>query len=451
MGLFDSNNETTRQLLARNKGMQQQQWQRIQAMRDEEQRNQAMGNQLAGQVGSYFGRKHGRDEEYNLAQAHDEKMKAYEAEQASIFAQGGRRASPPPPNASQSGFVANQGGAPIQGGIVPTQTPRTEGERFQAMGKQLFDQAAQNGDKDGMQTALQYMQFGKSAMEKDAKTASASAKAASSEKFNQALAGSPLLQAAHEAGSTPTDILKLKASSEKIDPIKDPKVIQVSDGADIVSKQWDRKSQEWVEIPNSRGIKNTNYRPTSEMMEIAAQGKFAEKLAENRAGNIGDSEALDMTAGDMSFESAPLLARNLELLEEIETGGFDGVALKFKKWSGTTTANESELMNSMGKSIIKQIKPLFGGQPSLKEGEWLQRIEASEGMSTPGAKRLMKQGINLAIDRVETALGAAKAGGDLRKAKRYEKFLKEHKRHEIGDDEEPVNPDVMSPNASKYL
>jgi len=290
MGLFDSNNETTRQLLARNKGMQQQQWQRIQAMRDEEQRRLAMQNQLAGQVGSYFGRKAGHDEEYNLAQAHDEKMAAYEAEQASIFAQGGRREAQPPTNVvSPHGGISTQQPAP--------QTPRTEGERFQAMGKQLFDQAAQEGNKDGMAMAMQYMKFGQNASNQAASKAAGqkAARTANINANNLYKSGYDDLAQAVEGGMDVKDALveararnKAKVEAKKDRPTKANKFITNKNGSVSV---YDNDGKVVKQIADPEAAEKDKKRNNALMTKLAQTDAVMDNISDMRVLGIKENAA----------------------------------------------------------------------------------------------------------------------------------------------------------------
>jgi len=83
--------------------------------------------------------------------------------------------------------------------------------------------------------------------------------------------------------------------------------------------------------------------------------------------------------------------RSLELLDQIETGGFEGVALRARQLFGIQSADEAELSTGMLRVVLAQLKPVFGAAFTRAEGESLKAIEANIGKSTEGNKRLLRQ------------------------------------------------------------
>jgi len=162
---------------------------------------------------------------------------------------------------------------------------------------------------------------------------------------------------------------------------------------------------------------------TEEQVKLASKRKFSQKLAESRAAGIGKREATDISSGSLAADLMPIFNRNLELLQDIETGGFSAVVLKLKQITGTETANEAELLNAFGKQVITQIKPMFGGQPSEAEGQWLKDMEAGFGKSTVANIRLMERGIKLATERARKGIRAAEEAGDVRTVEEIRRAL----------------------------
>jgi len=136
--------------------------------------------------------------------------------------------------------------------------------------------------------------------------------------------------------------------------------------------------------------------------------------AKARAGDLVAREKLDITAGLEAAELVPVLKRGLQLLGRVDTGKPEEVALAFKKFMGIEGADEAELMNNLGKQVLKQLKPVFGSQFTANEARWLESMEAGFGKSTEANIRLIQQGLDLANARVDVGLSAAQASGDSR-------------------------------------
>ena len=84
---------------------------------------------------------------------------------------------------------------------------------------------------------------------------------------------------------------------------------------------------------------------------------------------------------------------------------------------GMEKANEVELENLLGKRVLEQLKPIFGAQFTVTEGQWLKSMEADFGKSTEGNRALIRQGMELARQHVEMGKEAAELSGDLRTSK----------------------------------
>lgn len=117
-------------------------------------------------------------------------------------------------------------------------------------------------------------------------------------------------------------------------------------------------------------------------------------------------------SGVEAADSLGNIARSINLLDEVATGGFDNVALKAKRLFGVESADEAELSAGMGKAILSQLKPIFGAAFTAAEGERLERIEANFGKSTEGNKRLLKQVKSITERAARRGLKAAKDQGD---------------------------------------
>lgn len=134
--------------------------------------------------------------------------------------------------------------------------------------------------------------------------------------------------------------------------------------------------------------------------------KAGAKGSEDRA-----QAAID--AGLSASYQLPTLRRSIELLNEVETGGFDRAALRVKQAFGVEGGDEGELSANLGKAVLGQLRETFGAAFTEKEGERLERIEASFGRSPETNKRLLKNTIELAERKVEQAIKRAEERGDL--------------------------------------
>lgn len=108
----------------------------------------------------------------------------------------------------------------------------------------------------------------------------------------------------------------------------------------------------------------------------------------------------------------PTLKRSLDLLDEVGTGGYESVALRIKQLFGVEGADEGELSANLGKAVLSQLRDTFGAAFTENEGKRLERIEANFGRSAETNKRLLKNVLELAERKVETAIKRAEARGD---------------------------------------
>ena len=92
------------------------------------------------------------------------------------------------------------------------------------------------------------------------------------------------------------------------------------------------------------------------------------------------------------------IRRALTLLDEVETGGFDNLALKARQLFGIEGADEGEVSSLMGKAVLSQLKPIFGAAFTAVEGEKLATLEAKFGRSSASNKRLLNNALKI-IDR----------------------------------------------------
>jgi hypothetical protein len=164
-----------------------------------------------------------------------------------------------------------------------------------------------------------------------------------------------------------------------------------------------------------------------QLNKITLEQKKAEKAldvetakAKARAGKQVEQEATRIQNGLDASQSLSTLKRADKLLDLVSTGKPQQALLWGKKMLGMESANEAELENILGKRVLEQLKPIFGAQFTVTEGQWLKSMEADFGKSTEGNRALIRQGQDLIKQRIEMGKEAAQSAGDLRTLKNME-------------------------------
>jgi hypothetical protein len=146
----------------------------------------------------------------------------------------------------------------------------------------------------------------------------------------------------------------------------------------------------------------------------SADAVAAEETARGRTRGT-QSEKRDQAFIDRGLAAADSTAnvrRGIQLLEEVETGGIDAIALRAKQIFGVESGDEGELVGLLGKAVLSQLRETFGAQFTVKEGEQLARIEAGVGKSPAGNRRLLNNALTLLDRLARRGLKAAKDRDD---------------------------------------
>jgi hypothetical protein len=151
----------------------------------------------------------------------------------------------------------------------------------------------------------------------------------------------------------------------------------------------------------------------------------AGQVAVSQAQGKGATERAQaiINAGVDAIGQFPVLTRSLDLLDEVQTGGFAGAATRAKALFGIESADEGELSYNIGINVLQQLKPIFGGNFTASEGQRLENIEASLGRNTATNKRLMNQALDLSRTSAEKALDRAIELDDQATVRELEKAL----------------------------
>jgi hypothetical protein len=201
------------------------------------------------------------------------------------------------------------------------------------------------------------------------------------------------------------------------------------------------KKESAIDKPFQKGEKGLVFNPNTgeasidpvyaenlqQLNKITLEQKKAEKAldvetakAKARAGKQVEQEAIRIQNGLDASQSLSTLKRADKLLDLVGTGKPQQALLWGKKMLGMESANEAELENILGKRVLEQLKPIFGAQFTVTEGQWLKSMEADFGKSTEGNRALIRQGTDLVKQRIAMGKEAAQSAGDLRTLKNME-------------------------------
>ena len=149
------------------------------------------------------------------------------------------------------------------------------------------------------------------------------------------------------------------------------------------------------------------------------------EIAAQRAQATGSEERAQdvINKGMDAANSTAVLRRSLELLNRVETGGFNRVSLAAKKLFGVEGGDEGELSANLGKAVLSQLRATFGAAFTAKEGESLKQIEAGFGSSVDTNKRLLNNALTIAEESAKKAIRRAELRGDFETADEIEEAL----------------------------
>lgn len=117
-------------------------------------------------------------------------------------------------------------------------------------------------------------------------------------------------------------------------------------------------------------------------------------------------------SGVEAADSVANIKRSISLLDTVKTGGLDKAAFAIRQAFGVEGADEGELSANLGRSVLAQLKPIFGAAFTAAEGDRLERIEAGFGRSPATNKRLLDSALKIAERAARRGLAAAEDQGD---------------------------------------
>lgn len=166
---------------------------------------------------------------------------------------------------------------------------------------------------------------------------------------------------------------------------------------------------------------------------IAEDPVLAEALARVEAEAAAEKEGAKgearrsqelISVGLRQADATAVIRRGLELLDIIDTGRPEAIALAAKNLFGVAGADETELQANLGKAILAQLRQVFGAQFTEREGSRLEGIEANFGKSTAGNRRLLEQTLKDMERDARRGIDAARRNEDEFSVREIENALK---------------------------
>lgn len=153
--------------------------------------------------------------------------------------------------------------------------------------------------------------------------------------------------------------------------------------------------------------------------DTAATIELEKGLAKGRATRIAE----DLEKGAIAADSLGTVNRALDLLEIVETGGFENLGLRAQQAFGIEGADEAELNSLLQTAVLQQLRPTFGSAFTENEGARLERISQSFGRNTKTNIRLLKQMKQINERAANRGIDAAVAAKDFDRAKQIQEAI----------------------------
>jgi hypothetical protein len=205
--------------------------------------------------------------------------------------------------------------------------------------------------------------------------------------------------------------------------------IQLGEGVSLSAETPEQKRQRDVKAAGDkkRAVLSSELesKPGVEAAVEAAVGKEEAKSEKLLLQERGSQKRVQetITTGRDASKGIASLRRTVELLDSIKTGGLRKALLSAKQFLGVEAADEAELSANLGKSILKQLKPIFGAQFTAVEGARLDGIEANLGKSAAGNRRLLNNLLQDLTRQSNKAIDAAVKNKDFITADEIQKNL----------------------------
>ncbi len=147
-------------------------------------------------------------------------------------------------------------------------------------------------------------------------------------------------------------------------------------------------------------------------LEVQEELKPRIKAGEAAATGISGRKQGFIDSGVEAADSVANIRRSLDLLKTVKTGGFNAAALRAKQLFGIEGADEGELSANLGRSVLAQLRPIFGAAFTAAEGERLERISEGFGRNAATNRRLLSNALEVARRAARRGISAAEDEGD---------------------------------------
>ena len=141
----------------------------------------------------------------------------------------------------------------------------------------------------------------------------------------------------------------------------------------------------------------------SAALELARKEGIAYEGDVARSKGLGGADAdrvnAAMESGIQAAQTIPDLEDALNLLDTIDTGGFNELGFRMRRILGVTPRDEADLIYLLNKNVLSQLKNIFGAAFTAKEGDLLRDIEAGSGQSTEANKALVGRALDALKER----------------------------------------------------
>lgn len=199
-----------------------------------------------------------------------------------------------------------------------------------------------------------------------------------------------------------------------------------------------KREQEAIAAQNAlmvaSGQANIKLGTEGQMIPILERQEESKKLGAGMAASTLD--IIDL--GEKAAPIVPRIERGIELLNKVDTGGFDAQMKAIADYTGADTADASELQSIFSEQLLSQMQSMKGlGAMSEGDRKAIESGIASWGKSAEGNKRILKNYLSVLKRQKNNALQEIDRQGRDRFQGAYERIK--------GAAQEPTTSPVAAP------
>ncbi len=150
------------------------------------------------------------------------------------------------------------------------------------------------------------------------------------------------------------------------------------------------------------------------LAEAQAKARIGVEAEGSKVSKKGTASRLEdaINAGLDATESVSDIGRAFELLQTVDTGKPEEVALRAKQFFGIEATDAAELKTLLGRAVIANLRSSFGGNPTEGERAALAEIETAFSQQGGVNERLLNRTLTRLERRVDRGVAGAKKSGD---------------------------------------